>query len=332
MKEMNSDLIERAVSLADEHLFPNALETDRAGEVPSQQLDLLRESELYGIFSPVELGGLHASPKTQWAIIEALSGGCLTTSFVWAQHAGPSKAAAETTGPMREKWGRALATGEARGGVAFAHLNRPGAPMLLAEPDGDNWLLSGSAPFVTGWGHIDVVLTAARYEDLIIWAMIDARESESLSSKRLSLAAVDSATTAELTFTRHYVPEATVTAIETFESWAERYKTGLRANGSNPLGVAARSIRLLGSSPFEEQLVEAREHLDSATSEELPLARAVVGELCVRSAAALVAQVGGSAMTIEQQAQRLAREALFLLVQGQTIQIKKNHLQLLTNK
>ena len=51
MKEMNSDLIERAVSLADEHLFPNALETDRAGEVPSQQLDLLRESELYGIFS-----------------------------------------------------------------------------------------------------------------------------------------------------------------------------------------------------------------------------------------------------------------------------------------
>ncbi|HAA66716.1 MAG TPA: hypothetical protein DCE10_07705, partial [Acidimicrobiaceae bacterium] len=155
---------------------------------------------------------------------------------------------------------------------------------------------------------------------------------ESLSSKRLSLAAVDSATTAELTFTRHYVPEATVTAIETFESWAERYKTGLRANGSNPLGVAARSIRLLGSSPFEEQLVEAREHLDSATSEELPLARAVVGELCVRSAAALVAQVGGSAMTIEQQAQRLAREALFLLVQGQTMQIKKNHLQLLTSK
>ena len=68
MKEINSDLIERAVSLADEHLFPNALETDRAGEVPSQQLDLLRESELYGIFSPIELGGLDASPKTQWAI------------------------------------------------------------------------------------------------------------------------------------------------------------------------------------------------------------------------------------------------------------------------
>ena len=72
MKEMNSDLIERAVSLADEHLFPNALETDRAGEVPSQQLDLLRESELYGIFSPVELGGLDESQKKKWQIIEAL--------------------------------------------------------------------------------------------------------------------------------------------------------------------------------------------------------------------------------------------------------------------
>ena len=56
--------------------------------------------------------------------------GMLNHRFVWAQHAGASKAAIETTGPMRQRWADALATGESRGGVAFAHLNRPGTPTL----------------------------------------------------------------------------------------------------------------------------------------------------------------------------------------------------------
>ena len=65
--------------------------------------------------------------------------------------------------------------------------------------------------------------------------------------------------------------------------------------------------------------------------EELPEARALLGDLCVRATSALVATVGGSALFVEQQAQRLARESLFLLVQGQTPEIKKHHLKLLTD-
>ena len=332
MSDLDRELVDRAAQLADNHLFPSALEVDASGVVPSLQLDLVRDAGFHGLFAPVEFGGLGASPETQWAVHESLSGGCLTTSFVWAQHAGPSKAAIETTGPMRQRWAEALATGESRGGVAFAHLNRPGTPVLLAEPRAGGWEFSGSAPFVTGWGHIDVVLTAARHNDSVVWAMLDAQDCETISSRRLTLAAIDSAVTVELSFDKHPVAEASVISVENFAEWTDRYRKGLRANGSNPLGVAARAAKLLGPSLLDGQLIDARDRINAATVEELPAARALLGDLCVRATSALIANVGGSALFMEQQAQRLARESLFLLVQGQTPEIKEHHMRLLTER
>lgn len=332
MSDLDRELVDRAAQLADNHLFPSALEVDASGVVPSLQLDLVRDAGFHGLFTPVEFGGLGASPETQWAVHESLSGGCLTTSFVWAQHAGPSKAAIETTGPMRQRWAEALATGESRGGVAFAHLNRPGTPVLLAEPRAGGWEFSGSAPFVTGWGHIDVVLTAARHNDSVVWAMLDAQDCETISSRRLTLAAIDSAVTVELSFDKHPVAEASVISVENFAEWTDRYRKGLRANGSNPLGVAARAAKLLGPSLLDGQLIDARDRINAATVEELPAARALLGDLCVRATSALIANVGGSALFMEQQAQRLARESLFLLVQGQTPEIKEHHMRLLTER
>ena len=330
MSYLDSDLVDRATQLADNHLFPSALKVDASGAIPSAQLDLVRDAGFHGLFAPTEFGGLGASPETQWAVHESLSGGCLTTSFVWAQHAGPSKAAVETNGPMRTRWAEALATGESRGGVAFAHLNRPGTPMLQAEPKGGGWAFSGSAPFVTGWGHIDVVLTAARHNDSVVWAILDAQDCETITSRRLTLAAIDSAVTVELSFDKHPVAEASVISVESFAQWTDRYRKGLRSNGSNPLGVAARAAKLLGPSPLDEQLIDARDRINAATVDELPAARALLGDLCVRTTSALVATVGGSALFMEQQAQRLARESLFLLVQGQTPEIKEHHMRLLT--
>ena len=89
-------------------------------------------------------------------------------------------------------------------------------------------------------------------------------------------------------------------------------------------------MRLLGPSLLDDQLSEARQQIDAATADQLPAARARLGDLCVRATAALVASTGGSALFVEHQAQRLAREALFLLVQGQTPEIKRHHLERLT--
>jgi alkylation response protein AidB-like acyl-CoA dehydrogenase len=232
---------------------------------------------------------------------------------------------------MKEKWANRLASGEARGGVAFAHLVRPGPPTLVAENKATGWCFSGTAPFVTGWGDIDVVLVAARHDDKIVWALVEANETSCVRSRALSLAALNSTHTVELSFDSLYVDQTQVTQVEEFDSWYLQYQSGLRANGSFGLGVTGRALSLLGPSALDNELIATRSMLDEASTSELPAARGRLGDLCIRSTSALLASRGGSGMIVDQHAQRLAREALFLLVQGQTPEIKKIHVERLTH-
>ena len=51
----------------------------------------------------------------------------------------------------------------------------PGPPRLRARAAEGGYLLDGTAPWVTGWGHIDTLHVAARQEDdTIVWALLDA--------------------------------------------------------------------------------------------------------------------------------------------------------------
>ena len=328
---VGTSLIETARFVSDHELFPRAIEADVSGLVPGQQLDILKSVGLYGLFSPSHVGGAGVDLATQHQVVEILASGCLTTTFCWVQHGGASKAAANADGPMKEKWANRLASGEARGGVAFAHLVRPGPPTLVAENKATGWYFSGTAPFVTGWGDIDVVLVAARHDDKIVWALVEANETSCVRSRALSLAALNSTHTVELSFDSLYVDQTQVTQVEEFDSWYLQYQSGLRANGSFGLGVTGRALSLLGPSALDNELIATRSMLDEASASELPAARGRLGDLCIRSTSALLASRGGSGMIVDQHAQRLAREALFLLVQGQTPEIKKIHVERLTH-
>ncbi|MDG2120246.1 MAG: acyl-CoA/acyl-ACP dehydrogenase [Actinomycetota bacterium] len=328
---VSASLIDTARFVSDHELFPRAIQADISGLVPSQQLDILKSVGLYGLFSPSHVGGAGVDIATQHQVVEILASGCLTTTFCWVQHGGASKAAASSEGPMKDQWADRLASGEARGGVAFAHLVRPGAPTLVAENKSTGWHFSGTAPFVTGWGDIDVVLVAARHENKIVWALVEANETNCIRTRSLSLAALNSTHTVELSFDSLYVDQTQVTQIQEFDSWYLQYQSGLRANGSLGLGVTSRALSLLGPSALDNELIATRSMLDGASVSELPAARGRLGDLCIRSTSALLASRGGSGMIVDQHAQRLAREALFLLVQGQTPEIKKIHVERLTH-
>lgn len=327
----HAKLIDAAIELADQHLFPKANDVDRAGVLPTKQLDVLAEAGMYGLFSPSEVGGLSADRATIHRVHETIAGGCLTTAFVWTQHGGPARATALAAGPMHDAWAARLATGEARGGVAFAHLLRPGPPLIRATESAGGWTFAGTAPFVSGWGNIDVVLTAARHGDNVIWALLDATDGPTLRSDRLHLAAIDSSITVELTFTDHAVMAEQITHVETFDDWLTGYKDGLRTNGSLALGITGRCLQLLGPSPLDDEFAIARAELDAATAEQMPDARSQAATLAVRAASALVSASGGSAVLLGHHAQRLAREAMFLLVQGQTPEIKAHNVRRLTS-
>lgn len=317
------DVIARAQALADDRLFPRALEVDTSNEVPISQLQLLVDAGLYGITSGAD-GREPFSAHAVGSVIEALASGCLTTAFVWTQHLGAARGAWDAGGVVRASHADDLATGRSRGGVAFAHMLRSGPPLTTVVATADGWLLNGSAPWVTGWGHIDLVHVAARHGDDIVWALLDAQPSASLHSEVLTLAALNASSTVTLAFVDHPVPADRVTAVLPFTDWRRGYDKGLRTNGSFALGLAKRCCIELGPSPLDDELVRCRHRLDTVSQQEMPGARAEASALAVRSAAALVAHSGGRAITMQHHAQRLAREAHFLLVQGQTPAIRQH--------
>src|SRR5436190_351123 len=156
--------VETARRLADDVLFPAALATDAADAVPVGLLDALADAGLYGV-------GADADFATVCAVQEALAVGCLTTAFVWAQHLGlVHSLVAGGTAELRARWLEPLARGEVRAGLALG-----GAlpqPALHARAVEGGWQLDGVSPFVSGWGLIDVVHTAVRAGDEIVWLIV----------------------------------------------------------------------------------------------------------------------------------------------------------------
>jgi len=262
-------------------------------------------------------------------VIEALASGCLSTTFVWIQHhSGVRAVARSSTAGLRERWLPPMCRGEVRGGIARAG-EIPGPPRLTARAEGDGLVLDGEAPWVTGWGRIDVLLVAARRGPDVVRMLVDARPAGTIRAERLPLVGTNASGTFTLSFRGHPVAADRIVETLPFAEVAANDPSTLRTNGSLALGVAARCCALLGAGPLDDALGEVRAALDDATPASLPAARARASELAVRAAAALIVEQGGRAIVMDHHAQRLAREALFLLVFGSRSSIRDELLQLL---
>jgi alkylation response protein AidB-like acyl-CoA dehydrogenase len=323
--------IRTAAELADEVLLPAAMEVERTGQIPASHLDALAASGLYGLSGPPEAGGLSVDHATAGRVIEILASGCLSTAFVWLQHHGAVRSvAASDNADLRDKWLGPLCRGERRAGLALAGAI-PGPPMLLAQPVEGGYVFDGFSPWVTGWGLIDTLHAAGRDPDgNVIWGLIDAATSSTLSVEPLDLVAVMASRTVRADFRGCFVPAEKITIAMPLEQWQEVDASSLRSNGSLSLGLIARCCALIGPSPLDDQLVTARAGLDAGTAATMPTARAVAAELAVRAAAALVVAAGSRSVLTDSHAQRLAREAVFLLVFGSRPAIKDNLSRLLT--
>jgi alkylation response protein AidB-like acyl-CoA dehydrogenase len=308
--------VDTARAIAQDVLSPSAAWVDAAEQVPAEHLDLLAGAGLYGLSRDL--------PQSQLCqVVEELASGCLATAFVWLQHLGGLWAAQASDRPgIRERWVGPLARGERRGGVAQGAL-RPGTPAVRATRVDGGYVFDGEAPWVTGWGMIDTLYTAARDErDTVIWALLDAEVGAGLQIEALDLVAVRASRTVLVRFTGYRVPDDRVIRTLNYQNWRRRDPAGLRLNGSLALGVAARCLSLLGPGPLHERLDQCRAALDAGTPETLPEARAAAAALAARAAAALTAAHGAAAVLRGSHAERLTREALFLLVFGSRPSIK----------
>lgn len=297
----------RATDIADDLLFPTALAVDRSDRVPAGHLDRLAGAGLYGLLAP---------PAADFAVVaavaEALAGGCLSTAFVWLQHHGPLAMAVERGHPLAP----ALASGEKRAGIAVSSVRGP-VPLRVRPVDG-GFRLDGSVDWVTGWGLVDVVQAAALdADDVVHHLLVDLDAGPTLAADPVDVVATRASRTATVTFTGHLVPADRLLRTAPLAEWSEREAAGSTLNGFLSVGVAARCVRHLEESPLNDDLDRARRGLLDATGiEETAAARAAASELALRAAAALVVRTGSRAVRLDNHAQRLAREAIFLQTFG----------------
>jgi alkylation response protein AidB-like acyl-CoA dehydrogenase len=308
-------LVRRAEEIADDVLFPDAEAVDTASRVPSRHLDMLAEAGFYGIAASGPVLAVTG------AVLEALASGCLATAFVWLQHHGSVGMTASDDSPGHG-WHERLCRGELRAGIGYGGL-RPGAAGLRLTERGGDLLLSGEVPWVTGWDLIDAVVVGALDDaGTVHFVLTDAVPSPSLTVEPLTLVAANASRTVTLRFADHAVPATRRLSTVSHEEWLRDEATGSALNGFLALGVARRCLRLMGSSPLDDSLAASRRALLEAHRAQVPAARAAASQFAVRAASRLLVHTGSRGVLAGHPAQRLVREAAFLLVFGTRPSIK----------
>ncbi|MFF4505225.1 acyl-CoA dehydrogenase family protein [Streptomyces sp. NPDC001401] len=339
-------LVATAQSLADGLLAPNAARVDQEG-VPASHVEAVRRSGLLGVSAPREYGGAGAPDSVAREIQEILAGACCSTWFVQTQHHTPVRLLARSELPARERLLGPLASGELLAGIAYAHVRAFPRLPVRATAERDGWRFDGTVPWYTGWGLNDVMLLAGVTDSAeIVFAFADAREQPGLrASEPMPLAALTAARTVSLELDGLWLPEESMVLRTPQEKFA--LVDLPRSTNTSPavFGVAYAALRVLEDAGETENARVLRGRLDEVRRRAYELADHPVPhehveerlalktrsyDLMRAATTAAVVAGGGRTMDVRHPAQRLAREGMFLLVQGQTSVVRRAHLDALT--
>jgi hypothetical protein len=264
---------------------------------------------------------------------EILAGACCSTWFVQTQHHTPVATLSRSEGPVRERLLGPLSRGELLSGVAYAHLRSyPRTPVRVTRRR-DGWRFDGTVPWYTGWGLNDVMLLAGVTDGgEVLFAFTEAREQPGLrASEPMRLAALTASRTVSLELDGLWLPEEAVALRKPYEEWAATDRAKTVDASPAVFGITEAALAPLGeetAEPLRSRLEEIRGRayeladlpMTSERMAERLTLRIRAAELMRTATTAGVVAGGGRSMSLTGTAQRLAREALFLLVQGQTAQ------------
>lgn len=320
-----------AQDIADDVLFPAADSVDADGEIPVSHFEALADAGFYAMAAPPDVGGPGLGIDDLVEVVETLCGGCLATGFTWMQHHGVVAGLASSPNhDLRERYWDGVMDGSVRAGVAFAGAI-PQPPLLYARRVDGGYVLDGVAPFVTGWGIMDILQLSARdeFDDSIVHAVVDATGGQGVSVEELPLIAARGSNTVRMRFDGFEVPDERVSRVVTPGEFAAGQGFGSWLNACMAMGVARRCLTELGergvdTAGFASEAAAVRANLDAALGGRFDLfaARAQASELAIRAAAALVTATGSSAAVSGSTAERLMREATFTLVAASRPQMR----------
>lgn len=368
----DSEIVEAARRLGESVLGPNAELSDQMAAPNRANFEALADAGLLGIAAPRQYGGLEASGATQREVTRILASYCGVTTFIQAQHHGPSRMIASGPNQALKDWLLPdLARGARMCGISFAHLRRPGPPILRAVPELGGYRLEGTAPWVTGWGLMNQVVFGATLPDgrfAYLWSPADRADFPEIfadialpadggalrASPPLPLCAMNASATVELRCDRWFIPEEHKLSESDHETMRCNDRNGVLGATTMPLGCGAAAVRVLCAAAEKRNIPAVRRAATSfgaeledlhATIEEWIARTAEPGffekavelrawciEFGVRAAHAAVASVSGAANLRSHPAQRLLREAMFYTIQAQTQEVMEATLERLGSR
>lgn len=206
---------------------------------------------------------------------------------------------------------------------------------MRATRTAHGWALTGDAPFVSGWGIVDVlVVSAADVEtDDVIGVIVDARPQPGIARvDALHLVAATATNTVSLRLDDLTVSDEMVVSRVRRDEFLASQLFGARLNGTLPTGLARRCARLLDDRGHvaEADRVRARcdavrGRLDAGLADTATMVAARADGPSSRSAPPppWSPPVADRRCRRPTMLQRLAREAVFTLVAASRAELKR---------
>lgn len=343
--EKATPFLDRVLEYSESALRPSALQTDKHG-VTHERIGQLSDLRLLNHLAPLEFGGAAVDRTTDRRLHEAIAGACLNTWLVWAQHAPMVGRLAEAHAAGRElpELGYEILRGRVLVGAAVSDVRKFPDHFVEAVHNRGSWTFSGTVSWVSGWG-LNTVLTVAAVERAtraVVTALVPV--TSDIRPMGLGLSAVHGSHTERVKLMDVVVPDEYV--IDRVPLATYRTKDFGVASDARPhhFGLAETVLAELDvSPPAARQVAHAwRPRIAQLRTEAYGLSdaarqsgddrhragdrlriKASVGEALSTLTRALLISRAGRGIQSDDTAQLHARSALFLLVQGQTSDVRE---------
>ena len=279
-------ILDAALRVCETVLGPNAQVADQADGPMRENFKALADAGLLGLAIPRKYGGLDASGTIQRRYTEILSSYCGVTTFVQAQHHGSSRMIANGRDELlKDTLLPRLASGDRMCAISFAHLRRPGPPILRAERVAGGCRLYGTAPWVTGWGLMDQAVFGATLPDdrfLYVWTPANRSDYPELfrgdqpdnggwgdmeATAPLPLCTMNASATVALHLDGWFIPERHILSESDRATMRNNDRNGVLGATAMPLGCAEAGLRILCDTAEKKKLFPIERAANSFAAE-----------------------------------------------------------------
>jgi len=316
---------------------------DREGTWPRRQFEQLAEAGVLGWVIPPEYGGTGVDAEALIYGYEQLTTACVTTTFILTQRNGAcQRIAGCENDEVKAELLPDLAAGRLFATVGVSHLTTSRQhlkkPAVQVAEDGDEFIINGLIPWVTGAKFADYVVTGGTYDDGRQVLIALPTQSDGVTMQEPApLLALDGSQTGSIRLDDVRVDRRFLLAgpVAGVMQQGQGGGTGSVTTSSLAIGLAVRTLDLLNREadrredlgtviePFSEDLATLRRDLYAAARGEATpdtphlsneSIRRRANSLALRSTQALLAASKGAGFVKGHPAERGVREAMFFLV------------------